>query len=234
MDDVVETLERALDWRVHAVSTSGVQNLGEVLHGRQVIFTGDMGECIKRVGELRVVSVKEALHALGYLRVGPDEVVVPRDVMQKAIEDFDALTGESEGVYGLHLNGNPAPWDELTAGGYLEEWTAGIEKVRAYLHALPPRKTEGDAQGADPQGRKVMDLTTHEIELLRMMNKEETNIQGWGSWFATAVGHLSSLGLCTMLPDAQITQEGKIFLSGYHKGRQLLREELAKGNPDAP
>ena len=32
------------------------------------------------------------------------------------------LIADSEGVAGLHLNGDMAPWDELRTGGRFEEW----------------------------------------------------------------------------------------------------------------
>lgn len=32
------------------------------------------------------------------------------------------LVGSSDGVYGLHLNGDPCPWEDLLEGGCLEEW----------------------------------------------------------------------------------------------------------------
>jgi hypothetical protein len=38
------------------------------------------------------------------------------------LKDVADLIGESEGVYGLHLNGAPSPWDEIRTGGHFEEW----------------------------------------------------------------------------------------------------------------
>lgn len=48
-----------------------------------------------------------------------DELVAGIIKLQGAITD---LINDSEGVYGLHLNGDPAPWVELTLGGRFEEW----------------------------------------------------------------------------------------------------------------
>lgn len=48
-------------------------------------------------------------------------------LMLKAINAFKDLISESEGVYGLHLNGDPAPWNELQAGGRYEEWLIYLE-----------------------------------------------------------------------------------------------------------
>lgn len=52
---------------------------------------------------------------------------------QRLIEDLDFLIAESEGVYGLPGNGDPAPWDELTEGGPYEEWLISIETLRAAI-----------------------------------------------------------------------------------------------------
>lgn len=56
------------------------------------------------------------------------------------------------------------------------------------------------------------DLNEHEIELLRDMAGMETSITGWGSWMATAAGALARHGLCTPLPNAQITDKGRQWL----------------------
>lgn len=58
-----------------------------------------------------------------------------------ALQDFDAIISESGGVYGLHLNGDPAPWGDLTSGGRYEEWTQGFEALRATLSRIG--KTDG-------------------------------------------------------------------------------------------
>lgn len=55
-----------------------------------------------------------------------------------AMDDWLELTTQSEGVYGLHQNGDPAPWPELLAGGRFEEWTAGLERLRVLLNPPGP------------------------------------------------------------------------------------------------
>lgn len=49
--------------------------------------------------------------------------------LEQSMENFDLLKGslhdlidDSEGVVGLHLNGDVAPWEELMEGGRFEEW----------------------------------------------------------------------------------------------------------------
>ncbi|MDE2107280.1 MAG: hypothetical protein KGL39_59330 [Patescibacteria group bacterium] len=43
-----------------------------------------------------------------------------REALQGLHDDIDGLMGESSGVYGLHLNGDPSPWGELIPGGRFE------------------------------------------------------------------------------------------------------------------
>ena len=38
------------------------------------------------------------------------------------LSNIEGLIEESDGVTGLHLNGDVAPWDELLDGGRFEEW----------------------------------------------------------------------------------------------------------------
>ena len=42
--------------------------------------------------------------------------------LEKGVKAISNLIDESQGVYGLHLNGDPSPWKELLAGGFFEDW----------------------------------------------------------------------------------------------------------------
>ena len=53
---------------------------------------------------------------------------------QALLDEVDALIGESAGVYGLHLNGDGAPWDELVAGGRFERLSS-LDALREALSA---------------------------------------------------------------------------------------------------
>lgn len=55
----------------------------------------------------------------------------------KAVED---LMADSYGVYGLHLNGDVAPWAELRTGGRFEEW------LLAFDDALSPNTKLTDSR----------------------------------------------------------------------------------------
>jgi len=49
---------------------------------------------------------------------------------KRLINCFTTLMGHSTGVAGLHLNGDVAPWSELTEGGRFEEWLLPLSEPR--------------------------------------------------------------------------------------------------------
>lgn len=57
------------------------------------------------------------------------------DALRKLTNDVTDLINDSGGVYGLHLNGDLASWDELTEGGRYEEWLLGPTDTRAAIAA---------------------------------------------------------------------------------------------------
>ena len=45
--------------------------------------------------------------------------------LKKLVEGLlavEELINESGGVFGLHLNGDPSPWEQLISGGRFEDW----------------------------------------------------------------------------------------------------------------
>lgn len=56
------------------------------------------------------------------------------------VDELDGLVGESDGVSGLHLNGDVATWDELLPGGRFERLSS-LDELRA---ALAQRDEEGE------------------------------------------------------------------------------------------
>jgi hypothetical protein len=56
-----------------------------------------------------------------------EAALLAADELAQAIED---LISESDGVGGLHLNGDFAPWGELTEGGRFEEWLIALATYR--------------------------------------------------------------------------------------------------------
>lgn len=59
-----------------------------------------------------------------------------RATAQALLNEVDALIGESSGVIGLHLNGDPAPWGEVVAGGRFERLSS-LEDLRTALAEDP-------------------------------------------------------------------------------------------------
>ena len=66
-------------------------------------------------------------HGLLHLAEFANEIVQQRDELLGALEglagDIQGLIEESDGVNGLHLNGDVATWGELEAGGRFERLT---------------------------------------------------------------------------------------------------------------
>lgn len=64
----------------------------------------------------------------------------PRDTLAalaaELVHDLDDLIGNSEGVAGLHKNGDLAPWHSLTEGGAFETWLMSLDAMRAGLDAI--------------------------------------------------------------------------------------------------
>jgi hypothetical protein len=58
------------------------------------------------------------------LREERDQLKAQVNGMKQAIDD---LVRDSEGVAGLHQNGDVAPWDELLTGGRFDEWLCVLD-----------------------------------------------------------------------------------------------------------
>lgn len=56
-----------------------------------------------------------------------------RAVLSDVLTDIDDLINQSEGVAGLHFNGDVAPWADLLPGGRYETWLATVADARAAL-----------------------------------------------------------------------------------------------------
>ena len=60
--------------------------------------------------------------ALDRQRDGHAELQERLAAMEKGLKAVDALICESQGIYGLHLNGDVSPWGELLPPGRFSEW----------------------------------------------------------------------------------------------------------------
>lgn len=67
-------------------------------------------------------------------------VVIPHPIIGLALslcQDLNELIESSEGVTGLHRNGDVAPWDSLTEGGAFESWLGSFDRLKAALDQMP-------------------------------------------------------------------------------------------------
>jgi predicted flavoprotein YhiN len=53
----------------------------------------------------------------------------------KLVVDLDELMANSDGVAGLHMNGEVADWDSLCEGGSFDAWLSSLEQLRRALLA---------------------------------------------------------------------------------------------------
>jgi hypothetical protein len=71
--------------------------------------------------------------------------------LARLVEALDDLIGSSGGVYGLHLNDDPAPWETLEAGGQFEPWLAALTEAREFIKRTKPQRqaVQDDDDGDD-------------------------------------------------------------------------------------
>ena len=72
-----------------------------------------------------------------------------RELLNLLLDDLDALIDSSEGVAGLHLNGDIACWESLRQGGRFETWLMRMDEARAFLDS-----TMDKPAGARPATRE--------------------------------------------------------------------------------
>lgn len=59
--------------------------------------------------------------------------------LRAGVEAVNVLIESSEGVAGLHLNGDLAPWVELLAGGRFEGWLAPLSAAMCGGEVMPEK-----------------------------------------------------------------------------------------------
>jgi len=105
-----------------------------------------------------------------------------REALDRLIFDIKALAAESEGVAGLHQNGDVAPWSDLLEGGEFSPWLGdAIANARqalapkiamnqaAWLNvaicaAQRARIARQEANSLKPEDRRRRILTNREID----------------------------------------------------------------------
>lgn len=69
-----------------------------------------------------------------------DQAAAVYGLAARLVDELDALVSESDGVSGLHLNGNLAPWEELLPGGRFE-CLSSLDELREALTAQQQEPT---------------------------------------------------------------------------------------------
>ena len=135
------TRENALDiadW-CRGATAAFVANRNHVIIGtREGEMRAELGDYIIReshpTDDRRFYPCKPSIFEATYESADtPDLTAELVEASQKVLGDMDDLIGQSNGVYGLHMNGDDAPWTDLTCGGYMEEWLGSLEALRAVL-----------------------------------------------------------------------------------------------------
>lgn len=81
--------------------------------------------------------------------------------LNELVTDLNNLISDSAGVAGLHLNGDLAPWDELTEGGRFGGWLGSLAKAEEVLHAY--KKIDGSNSPEIPDSWQPIE-TAPELE----------------------------------------------------------------------
>lgn len=105
-------------------------------------------------------------------RASYDEVVNALRALRK---DIDDLVNQSQGVAGLHMNGDVAEWDSLLPGGTFGAWLASVEDADAVLARVDQpdpvhELIEMLSAAENEEGVTVFDHTPEEIGLHVMEN----------------------------------------------------------------
>lgn len=73
--------------------------------------------------------IKDLKSQLSASQIREKESELLIEAMRKGIDAVTGVMSDSEGVSGLHLNGDIATWSELTTGGQFEEHLMPLDKA---------------------------------------------------------------------------------------------------------
>lgn len=59
-----------------------------------------------------------------------------RQALVDLVASLQELIANSDGVAGLHLNGDIADWESLTEGGRFEGWLLALDKAERLLNTM--------------------------------------------------------------------------------------------------
>ena len=116
-------------WREQQASTlpEEVANLVELLDEEEVPYEDSLGVALSLTGRTK----QYANGKTATLREQVEKLTAALKLSREALGEVQDLIGESHGVYGLHLNGDESPWNELEQGGEFERLTSLNEAIAA-------------------------------------------------------------------------------------------------------
>lgn len=107
------------------------------------LFSPEDGPIYADIAERVVADLKESReYAMALQQELKDRSAKSDPVIaasKRVLHDIDDLVANSEGVAGLHMNGEVADWESLMAGGAFGAWLESVEILRA---AMPEAKGE--------------------------------------------------------------------------------------------
>ena len=89
-----------------------------------VLERQDFRMCIPPQSDDTDIVLEECRDEIETLRQQLAAALATCDVKDLALQELSDLISESSGVYGLHLNGDLSPWDEIEQGGRFERFTS--------------------------------------------------------------------------------------------------------------
>lgn len=117
------TLLPAIDWFPHRVILRiGLPSISIPVRNRSEEDAAEIAANARHIAAFDPATTRRLLDAV--------------EASAKAIEAVRGLIAQSEGVAGLHLNGDVAPWADLMTGGRYEEWLTDLDRAKAALDAL--------------------------------------------------------------------------------------------------
>lgn len=94
-----------------------------------------------------------------------------RAALERLLYDIQDLSDSSQGIVGLHRNGDPAPWNELLEGGRYSSWLGdAIAAARAAL---------AEQQGKGPSDIPPGPFSEHELR--EQWNQQADEFNQWDS-----------------------------------------------------
>jgi len=113
----------------------GVEGHTMLDHGSELMFTTqELAQAAAQADyEARILS---ALTIQPADPLSDPRVVALVEATKAFIHDVDDLIANSEGVSGLHMNGDVADWESLLPGGLFGAWLVSIDEFRAALRAI--------------------------------------------------------------------------------------------------